>query len=372
MKISYIANIRLPTEKAHGYQIMRVCSELSKLGSEVTIYVPDRRNFITQDAFVFYGLEKNFSLVYVPCFDWIRFDRLLGPLAFKLQMRAFLRTLSKQQISKDAVVYTRDAEVAKVFSDRGYATVYNAHNWPAQSAKMQKLLEGVRGVVANSGGTSKAVRKDISAPITTLYNASDPNPFVGKDKVELRAQLGLPADKYIALYAGHLYGWKGVKTVFDAAKQCPDMLFVCIGGTQGDVEKAKQQAVDIPNVLLLGHKPKTEVPKYLVAADVLLLPNTAATEESVRYTSPIKMFEYMASGTPIIASDLPSLREVLTEDIAFFVEAGDAAALADTLQYTKEHTEETKQKALQARVESASYTWEAHAKGVLDFLYKIQ
>lgn len=53
MKITYIANIRIPTEKAHGYAIMKMCEQFAKLGASLDLVVPDRRNQLKEDPFYF-------------------------------------------------------------------------------------------------------------------------------------------------------------------------------------------------------------------------------------------------------------------------------------------------------------------------------
>jgi glycosyltransferase involved in cell wall biosynthesis len=79
---------------------------------------------------------------------------------------------------------------------------------------------------------------------------------------------------------------------------------------------------------LTGFKEKQRIPEYQMAADMLVLPNIPSTKESEKYTSPIKMFEYMASGVPIIASDMPSLREVLNDHNATLIPPGRCRSFA--------------------------------------------
>ena len=363
MKIAHVAHIRLPTEKAHGYQIMRVLSELAKLGHTVTLYVPRRKNAIQDDPFSYYGIEKNFNVEYVPCFDAIGTLNFLGPLAFWISMRSFLRNLS---IPREALVYTRDADIVAFLGKKGYRCIYNAHNWNPKRISRVRYAEGV---VCNTKGTEEALKKSLILPTVVAYNASDPNPYTGSNKEVLREELSLPTSAPIALYAGHLYGWKGAGVLLEAARLLPNVFFAIVGGSEED--RAKIALESPPNLALLGHKPKAEVPKYLAAADVLLLPNTTATEESVRYTSPIKMFEYMAAGRPIVASDLPSIREVLSPDIALFVVPGDSTALKKGVEETFAHPAEAKQRGENALQKSKMHTWGAHANVVADFLARV-
>jgi len=373
MKIAYVAHIRLPTEKAHGYQIMRVCAEWAKAGHEVVLYVPKRHNHITQDAFAFYGLEQNFSLQYVPCRDWMRWVPLFGRSAFFAQSYTFLRAL-RHQLSGNKIVYTRDIEAVWYLSRWGYQCVFNAHTWPRKSRLATWLISGAKGAVCNSKGTELVVRAATGLPTVVAYNAADSNPYVGQEKGSLRTELGLPVDKKIALYSGHLYGWKGASALVECArvlKQGPNLLIVCVGGTKEDVKRLEQTTTDLHNIQFLGHKQKEQVPKYLAAADVLVLPNTAATQESVQFTSPLKLFEYMASGTPIVASDLPSLKEVLSDTTAFFSKPGSGESLARAVTEVLSNTDEAQTRARASMALSLQYTWDAHAQKTLSFIESV-
>jgi glycosyltransferase involved in cell wall biosynthesis len=303
----------------------------------------------------------------------MRFVPWFGKLAFAAQSFSFLANTATR-ISKESVVYTRDREAVWYLQRRGFRCVLNAHNWPYKKRLAAWLVSHAKGVLCNSKGTQTAVQEAVQLPTAVAYNATDQNSFAGHDKAMLREALGLPIGKKIALYSGHLYGWKGTEVLLQCARLCEsqtELLFVIIGGTPEDVATAQKKASSMANIIFLGHQPKILVPQFLVCADVLLLPNTNATAESVRFTSPLKMFEYMASGTPLVASDLPSIREILTEKIAFFAEAGNAASLAEAVRLVLAHPQEAAEKAQTALAQSAQYSWEAHAKQVAAFIESV-
>ncbi len=134
-------------------------------------------------------------------------------------------------------------------------------------------------------------------------------------------------------YSGHLYPWKGVDLLLDALVELRGVRGLIIGGHPAEPDAARLQArsrelgLD-PRVVFTGLVRPGEVATRLEAADILVLPNPA-TAVSVRYTSPLKLFEYLAMGRPIVASDLPAFREVLTDrQNAVLFEPGSAAALA--------------------------------------------
>lgn len=375
MNVSYIVNARIPTEKAHGFQIMKVCAELSRYGEKVELVVPKRRSAISKEPFAYYHIEPSFSIRRLG-FDIFRWQRLLGSLTYGLQSFAFVLSLLSYSPDKGTIIYTRNADVCWLFRLRGYRTVYNAHNWPnTHHGLFHFFTHAASGVVCNSFGTAKQFSAQGYANVVVAPNGVDVETFaaVTDTKADLRAQLGLPLSKKIAMYVGHLYGWKGVDVVLAAAalSKDEDGYFVLVGGTVEDMKRYQErcQKEGLRNVLVAGHKERDIIPKYLLAADALLLPNVPTSKESESYTSPIKMFEYMASGVPIIASDLPSIREVLDESTAYLVKPGDAEAILRALGDVDSGGHSgASTRAAQAKARVMEYTWDKHAEKVSNFL----
>ena len=101
---------------------------------------------------------------------------------------------------------------------------------------------------------------------------------------------------------------------------------------------------------------------------MLLLPNVPSTEESVRYTSPIKLFEYMASGRPIVAADLSSIREVLSIEVAVLFKAGDMDALSAGIKRILSSPHEAEEMSGRARGKVYAFSWEARAQLLLNIV----
>ena len=131
-------------------------------------------------------------------------------------------------------------------------------------------------------------------------------------------------------YAGHLYPWKGVDLLLDALAELPGVNGIIVGGhpAESDLARLRNRAGELglgSRVTFTGMVRPREVTARLEPADVLVLPNPA-TAASERYTSPLKLFEYLAMGRPIVASDLPAFREVVRHgDNALLFEAGKRA-----------------------------------------------
>lgn len=366
MKILYINNIRLPTEKAHGIQIMKMCEAFAENGASVSLIVPSRKNNIKENAFSYYGVRDIFSLKYVPVFDAVSFFRGLR-FGFYVQAISFIWALRREKITRDAVIVTRNPEVAWLCGRKGYKVFYDAHNFPLRGSWLfKKLLKNISGVVANSRGTADAFHNAGFRNILVVPNAVDLAQFVNA-KLKTREELGLPAGR-IVMYVGHLYEWKGVDVVVETAKSSKNknIVFVFVGGTDGDLERYRAKTKNMTNVVFLGRRPHKEIPALIKPADALLLPNISTTKESELYTSPIKMFEYMASGTPIVASDLPSIREVLNDKNAIMVKAGDPNDLLRGIEMA--FSDEGIARATRAKEDVKEYTWEKRTKKILDFI----
>ena len=363
MRILYIASARIPTEKAHGIQIMQMCSAFSALGHTLTLVVPRRHNFITDSPFIYYAVPKNFTIQYLPAMDTVS----LGALGFFVHRASFAFSVwCYTRTHKADLVYGRD-ELALLCAQSTAPKIWEAHEgrW---NAVLQKLLMKVSVVVVISKGLRDFfTQKGIAASsILIAPDGVNLQAFARPlTKEEARARLGFSHLEKIVLYTGHLYAWKGVDTLARAAALLPDITFVFLGGTQSDQQKFRAAYGATKNIRILPPVRHAIVPTYLYAADVLALPNTATESLSSLYTSPLKLFEYMASGRPIVASDLPSLREVLTEDSAFFAVADDAADFARAIESVFQNEAESTSRARSAREHVALYTWEKRAQSIL-------
>ena len=356
----------MPTEKAHGYQIAKMCEAFALAHESVSLVVPTRNNSTLGDIASYYGVRNNFSVTYVPTFDALAFFRG-SRWGFYVQAISFLFALRRVAFPHDAIVITRNPEIAWWYGRKGFRVFYDAHNFPVRGRGLLKwLLRNISGIIANSNGTAEAFRRAGFKNILVAPNAVDLTQFIDAD-TRNREALGLPAGK-IAMYVGHLYEWKGVGVVVEAARKSTekDLTFVFVGGTDKDLAKYRQETKDLSNIIFLGRRPHDEVPALIKSANVLILPNIPVTEESTRYTSPIKMFEYMASGMPIVASDLPSIREILNDKNSVLVKAGDANHLLRGVEQAL--LDDRNERGMQAKKDVQQYTWASRAEKIIKFV----
>ncbi len=122
-----------------------------------------------------------------------------------------------------------------------------------------------------------------------------------------------------------------------------------------------------PEVLFLGERPYGEIADNQQAGDVLVLPTSSRSIVGMRFTSPLKLFTYMASGVPIVASDVSSTREVLGDKGAFWFTADDAESLAKAIREAV-NDPQGRERAQVALGAVRGYTWDARAQAILAFV----
>ena len=378
MKILYISNSRIPTEKAYGVQIMKTCEALAGAGINLELILPTRKSkdFKNVDPFEYYGVERNFKIRYLSCFDPDFLINLGQGIYIKIQLLFFVASLFFNLIFKskehEYIFYTRDEYLLKLLHRFSKKVVWESHGLPKNKKRYLNAWQKCYKIVCLTQGLKdELVSLGVEeGKICVVPDGVDLDKFqVINDKKQIREKLDLPTDKKIVMYTGHLYDWKGVQVLADAAKLLgDDSLVVFVGGTEFDLNNFKEKNKGNHKILLLGQKPYKDIPFYLKSADCLVLPNTAEDEKSVKWTSPLKMFEYMASDVPIVASSLPSLREILNDKNAFLVAADDPQELAGAISNALQNREKYSKLAKQALVDVKQYSWQKRADKIINFL----
>ena len=363
MKILYIANIRLPTEKAHGIQIMKMCEAFASLGHEVELVVPTRKNGLSDDAFAYYGAARTFALTTLHVPDFVRFGRL-GFLVSALWFSEKARL--RRAFWQADVVYSRDALVLLQYVLLGRRLVFEAHARPSAIARFV-AERAYRTIVISNGLKEAYVAAGMPQErVVVAPDAVDEHRFDGVgSKHAVRMALGFAPDAKLVVYVGHLYARKGADVLARAAEGTPEAQVVFVGGTDEDLVRFRGEWGSAPNVIIVGHVPPGEVPRYLRAADALVIPNSGKDEDASHFTSPMKLFEYMASGTPIIASDVPAIREIISSADALLVAPDDSLAFTAGIEQVFANEDEARVRAVAAREKVAAYTWVKRAERIL-------
>jgi glycosyltransferase involved in cell wall biosynthesis len=377
MNLIYIANARIPTEKAHGGAIVKLCEAFATSGVQVTLVVPKRKNVLTDNPYLYYGVKENFAITYLPTVDtveWGKFGFLLQNFTFACSSLAYLLRYSK----KGDVMYGRD--VLSLFLASFARSVWFEMHENRMSLLVRSILRRAKGLVVTNNALKDLFSSyNASLPILVARNAIDASLLTHNMlQKELRARYSLPEQAKIVGYVGKyrtMGRTKGVlelmKAVAHISKDVPEVVLLLVGiekGAQAEVyEEAGKIGLQKYQLHIVGHVPQTKVIEYVRACDVVAM-NFPAKGHYTKYMSPLKMFEYMVSGVPIVSSNLPSITEVLSEKNSFLFEEGDQNALQNALHIAIAHADSAQNRAQKAYEDAKKYTWDRRAKSIRDFI----
>lgn len=346
MNLYYVVNARMPSDKAYAIQIGYMQKAFST-HAKVSLLAPSG-----------FGVP-----------DWYASGRagfFLSSLFFMIVTAGYL--LFKRLSGERFVVYMPDMDTfSGTLLPYVAPTFAEMHSPKKQSLLMKLFFSRVRGVVATTAQTKESLVKTFGVPEQKFLiepNGVDEKLFTNTvSKTEARQKLGLP-DEPFALYVGRFYAWKGLGILADAAvdSQLPIQL---VGGTEDEFTLASGKSGK--GLRFAGMRGAGEVPLWLAAADVLLVLGTAKNENSYRYTSPMKIFEYLAAERPVVASRTPAVSGILDAHAAFWYEPDNATSLARAI--SEAHTSpQTLGKIQAGRALATQHTWSKRAERILAFI----
>ncbi len=383
MKIIGITHWRIPSEKTMAPYMMRVMEAFAHEGAQVEFWAPRRRNtseLSGTDPFAYHVIEPNFRMRYLPVIDLM--PQTAGRFGFYLMLGSFVVSVFFRMLfmrgRKNAVFYffdLRDAVTAHVLSNKTFCEIHMYYR-SSLDAINRRGFKSMSGIIAATKPLRTAIQRDygvsdkkvLHAPCGVNYERFG----IDTPMRDARQKLGLPQDGKIILYVGHLFPVKGVNVLFDAhtgLRSGETIYFV--GGTDEDIEnfRKKWRAAGSPNnVVIAGRKPHQEIPLWLRAADILSIPNTAKEDAGSIESSPSKLIEYMASGRPIVASDVPGIRDVLEEGMGYFAQPDNAGAIAVAVHEAFDNPQEAERRTAAARAAAKNLSWDGRARSILAFI----
>jgi len=389
MRLLYLADIRFPLERATGIQTMETCHALAARGHDVRLVVKPDTHTPPRDPFEFYGLPKlaSFVIERANTPPGAGFLQRVGYLSF-----VFGRAFGK---ARTDVILTRDLGVASALARMpGGARapiVYESHGYapevaaalpelistakPPSAAKLRRLADREEQVWRKTDGYV-TITQGLADELTKRFGPRE-RVAVVPDGVRLpeKDPGPVPAQPVVG-YAGHLYAWKGADDLLRALARVPDARGLIIGGheAESDLGRVKALAAELgiaDRVTFTGHVPPSDVAARLAEARVLVLPNPSSAI-STRFTSPLKLFEYMAARRPIVATSLPAIREVLNDDEhALLVEPGDTGAMAAAIGRLLQDHALAERLARAAYGAAPQYTWARRAERIEALLTEV-
>jgi glycosyltransferase involved in cell wall biosynthesis len=365
MRLVYLHSGSIPSVYANGVHVMRMCDAFTEAGHEVTLYaLPGALR--TDDVYDYYGVRHRFPIRTIGA---PRLGRL-GMGIRALRIRAELRRRGRPDLA-----YGRDLYSLLAVADLG-PLVYETHllwddrvwRWLERRLFRARTLRRVVTVTALLADDYRRAFPELGGlDLLVAPDGADPPRSVGP-------AMPLPGrpDAVRVGYVGHLYPGRGVDVILDLAGRLPGLDFHLVGGTAGD-RSHWQRRSRRPNVYFHGHQPPAVLGSYYRSFEIVLAPYqtrvacAGGVGDISRWTSPMKLFEYMAQGRAIIASDLPVLREVLTDRVnCLLCPPADRSAWAAAVTELAADQELRRSLGAEARHQLLTrYTWRQRAGRVL-------
>jgi glycosyltransferase involved in cell wall biosynthesis len=374
-KIICIARSRIPSNRANCVQTLKMCSGFAA-HLPVELIAP----YYAEDARQKDSLGERFALARAFDVTWVPFPHWGERFAVRgYALAAALRARGRRA----RYVHSREPWSVYWLARFGTRTGFEAHflEEDRRYPVWEKLVgdaspsPALRGIFCISRSliedyAAAGARRELLhwAPDGVDLQRFEP----AVDPADARARLGLPGAARIVCHAGHLYPGRGIEETVEALRSLPGVLLLLAGGEPGDIERIRAFAAERgmgDRVRLDGIVPNGKVPLYLRSADVLVMPYTSRTA-TVRAMSPLKMFEYMAAGRPIVATDFPSVREILRDgENALLTEPDNADALARGLKRALDDRVFAESIALRAARDVKAFTWEERARKILEVVF---
>ena len=308
MNIVVISNSAAPSKNASSLQVSKLCEAFSNLNHRVTLIVPNTGN--GENYFHFYNIKSKFKIIRMKLFNKF-------PRGFKYYLFSLFAILRASHLSTDLFV-TRNYFVAFLLSLLKKKTILEIHDTLEIEGRFIKFLQRK----LNFLNYHKIIK--IIVTTKTLKKYFVDNWEVKKDKIQvlhngsfLKSDFKINHSKKIKIgYFGSIYKSRGIEMILKLSKIDKKNNYIIYGGTKEEVSSLKSSNFS-NNLFINNYVPYKQISKKLKDIDICILPYTKKVTVSgdigdiSKYTSPLKVFDYMINGKLIICSDLPVLREVL-------------------------------------------------------------
>jgi glycosyltransferase involved in cell wall biosynthesis len=371
MDLVYVSNGNIPSRWAHTFQTMKMAEAIARQAKDFRLLMAtDFYDLLWPrfDLWSWYGIRRRFRITRLPL--WWRRE---SPEFRRVSVGRFVKVARVYlQVRRPRVVVTRSTAIAERCARLAIPFIFETHSDPKGSelSSFREIFASdcLRGTVT----ISEVLREryvELGMPDDrAVVEPSGVDAWrVGSfgERRETRRRLGLPEGQALVVYSGQLFEEKGISTLLVAADSLPQVTFVFVGGWPEDVARCAARAEGKQNVRFLGFVAQDQVPLYQSSADVCVLPNTAG-DPSAQWTSPLKLFEYMASGRAIVASAIPAVRRYLRDGHnSLLFEADNAGALTDAIRRALADRGLADRISRQALEDVRAYTWDQRAKRIL-------
>jgi glycosyltransferase involved in cell wall biosynthesis len=371
--LAYLTASRIPGIAANAMQAIKMAEALTISGFDVRMAAIHGPGDTAPEA-----LKRLYGVNRLPALSLHTADGVLGIHRYAVRIAAEARR------ARARLVFSRTLGAAAVAAWIGLPTVFECHGlfqgrerhlWRGllrapRFIRLVTISEALRHLILDE--YPEAARIDT----VVAHDGVDVARFTTLPGLEAaKRRAGFDTGRPVAGYAGHLYAGRGIDLILDVASQLPGWNFLIVGGTPADVGETRARIAGrgLENIRLTGFIDNADIPDTLAACDALLMPYqrrvfvSGGKLDTASWMSPLKMFEYLAMGRAIVASDLPVLREVLDERCARLLPPDKAAAWVSALR-SLENLEVRRTMGAAARVRAADYDWRQRVRRIFDGL----
>lgn len=380
MKIAYVHDGPVPSKSANSVHVMKMCTALAKEGADVTLYCPYSDEIKTDDPYSMYGVERCFKIIQVkPSFIFRKVPSLDNiSIAWKIA-----KIVSKQQYE-----YVFGRSMWSLFFLKDIPFIFETHMLPMKKRMFAEQNLFSRATLLKVVMITKGLKEDYlnvfpklsPEKIVVLQDAADIAKQVDANSTPIdTSKLLSITQKPVIGYLGHLYPGKCMEILSQIAAKRPNYEFHVVGGKDEWVEKWKkdERCKNLTNIKFYGYVDNKTIPYYYSLFDICVLPFSSniivgkmKNADIARWTSPLKLFEAMSYGKPILATNLGTIQEVLTNGDNCLLESptnieGWCSKL-DRLVLTQGLRDEMGTKA--KRLFEEKYTWSKRAQEIIKIM----
>jgi glycosyltransferase involved in cell wall biosynthesis len=343
-----------------------------KLGHEVEIIAPRRcDNPVQEDFWKFHGVDERVRLTYTSSFDGIACRLTPGLLGLSLTTWSYLHYARHKLLEgKYDLLYTRTPEILPMLLATKIPVILELHKLPRYRKKLfVRRCSRCTLVIC----LTSPMRKELIA-----WGVPEGNIVVEPDAVDLERFRECHAEEAVSKQVATI-GYAGQLESMGLSKGIPELLAafailqrthpsakLLLAGPKASSDTLMRHIKTAPGVAYRGFLPHDQIPSFLSSCDILVYPAPASSHPFyMRDTSPLKLFEYMASKKPIVTADLPPIRDILDESTAMFCRPGDPEGLARALANVLDHPGEAQKKVTRAWERVQEFTWEKRMRRIL-------
>lgn len=376
MKLLYVHLFSATNKQANVVQVFHMCQAFQQIGVEVTLALPENKSGVGNKEIIKnkFGIEAKFKIKTYPKYTVKERPMSLG---------SYWGVKSILNGNKDIdYCFVRDAFIAEMAVNRDFKTIYEQHDARMHPIEIlnrlyfKKYLKNVRSknlvkIVAISHALADIlIKRGVPRQkILVLHDGVAADDFSEvKSQAQARAELGITTNKNIVMYVGSLYEDRGIGNILRLARSFPQCEFFVVGGPEQRkfFWESKVKKEGLSNLTFIGRVPHSRVKTYLFAADVLLM-LWSKTVPTINICSPLKVFEYMASGRIIVGHGFPTIKEIIKDgEVALLTDPESYDELESTLGYalTLGYPNEMATKA--RNLVLSNYSWEKRTKSIIE------